>query len=192
MEEIKTFIENYIKDEYNANKSKTDVNVADDDYKELALKAYSYYHSIMPDMFGRGSFKQEKLNSQNEIFQKLNANKVLKTLPRTLFQIKHYKNPKLGDGLARFVTGKDLYACYASYTENTGNPLGYNKIFYVAQTDEGLKIIYDLIYDVVGLKWRHPVDMDTVQVINSGQFVETQKYHAPEEESSLKDYNGKK
>ncbi|UPT69989.1 MAG: hypothetical protein M0D53_12720 [Flavobacterium sp. JAD_PAG50586_2] len=191
MEEIKTFIENYIKDEYNANKSKTDVNVADDVYKDLALKAYSYYCPTVSNIFGRGT-TQEKMKGLSEMFQKAYANNVVKAVPRTLFQIKHYKNSKLGDGLARFVTGEDMYACYVSYTENTGRLLGYNQLYYVAQTDEGLKIIYSLTYGVNDLKWRHSHDLETTQVLTSGQLIAVEKYQEPEEESSLKDYNGEK
>ena len=37
--------------------------------------------------------------------------------------------------------------------------------------------------------WYHPVDLDTVTVIDEGQLITVEKYQATEEETSLADYN---
>lgn len=107
----------------------------------------------------------------------------------SLFQIKHYKNPVLGDALKRIVTGTNLYACYVSYPSKGGRDLYFSSIFYVAETNEEQKIMYEKSFNSDTGIWYHPVDLDTVTVIDEGKLIATEKYQAPEEATSLVDYN---
>ena len=95
----------------------------------------------------------------------------------------------MGEGLERWLTTDKLYTCYTSYTQKTGRPLGYNKLFYVAETAVGLKIIYDLTFGIKEPEWRHSHDLKINQVKNAGKLIAVEKYQAPEEATSLADYN---
>ncbi|MEC3874316.1 hypothetical protein [Chryseobacterium salviniae] len=188
MEKIKKFILSFIKDEFNCNKAKTDVAITDSNYENLKNKTQNYFHSVVPNSYGRGMSQEELLNDE-EIYQDLYRRNVTDAVPRTLFQIKQYKNPKLGEGLPRWLVNDDLFACYTSYTENTGRELGYNKLFYVAETNEGLKIIYDLTFGVKEPGWRHSHDLKINHVKDPGKLIAVEKYQVPEEANSLADYN---
>lgn len=187
MKKIKEFVESYIEAEFKANRGKYDIQISDLQYNDLEKNAYSFYHSINPDTFGRGGSIDNIVG--DEIWVNRYKKKYEKIIPRTLFQIKQYQNPKVGEGLARWLVDDELFACYTSYTENTGRELGYNKLFYVAKTDQGLKIIYDLTYGVKDPEWRHSHDLKINQVKNPGELIAVEKYQAPEEPNSLADYN---
>ncbi len=186
MKETKEFIENYIQAEFEANKGKYDVQTSDLKYNELEEDAYSFYHSINPDFFGRGGSIDHIIGDESWVKRYLK--KYEKIIPRTLFQIKQYKNPEVGEGLARWLVDDELFACYTSYTENNGSPLDYSTVFYVAQTNEGLKIIYKIRYESDEAEWRHSHDLKINQVVNPGKLIAVEKYQAPEEANSLADY----
>lgn len=186
---VKEFITAFIESEYDCNRNEYISSVTDEEFDVLKSRALTFYHSIESrNLFIRG-IAAENLQyftaEQIKAFEK----KSLDAVPRTLFQIKHYQNPTLGDVLKRIVVGNDLYACYVSYTEDTGSPLDYARIFYIANTDEGLKIIYYIRYNLRTFKWEHAHDLEAAQVLASGQLIEVEKYHAPEEKTSLEDYN---
>lgn len=187
MKEIKEFIENYIEAEFKTNKGKYDIQISDVLYNELEKNAYSFYHSINPDSFGRGGRIDNIIGDETWINRY--AKKYAKIIPRTLFQIKQYKNPKVGEGLERWLANDELFACYTSYTENNDLPLDYSTVFYVAQTNEGLKIIYKIRYESDVPEWRHSHDLKINQVVNRGKLIAVEKYQAPEETNSLADYN---
>lgn len=188
MEEIKNFIESFIKDEYTCNKANYDFSISDSEYEEMRLKVESYFHNVNSNEYWRG-LEEEDVQDLDIKMKDLYFKNVERAIPRTLFQIKQYKNPKVGEGLERWLVNDELFACYTSYTENTGRELGYNKLFYVAETNEGMKIIYDLTFGVKEPEWRHSHDLKINQVKNPGELIAVEKYQAPEEANSLADYN---
>lgn len=188
MEEIKNFISSFIKDEYICNKANYDFSISDDDYEKMRHKVKDYFHDANKQEYWRG-LEEEDVKDLDAKMKKLYYQNVERAIPRTLFQIKQYKNPKLGEGLARWLVNDELFACYTSYTEKTGRELGYNKLFYVAETNEGLKIIYDLTFGVKEPGWRHSHDLKINQVKDPGKLIAVEKYQAPEEAHSLADYN---
>ena len=185
MEEIKKIIEDYICIENKCLKAKWDIEKTDDEVSELNTRMQLFFHSIVAKIsLERTGY--EFTDDDDIIFAKKKYEKII---PRTLFQIKQYKNPKVGEGLERWLVNDELFACYTSYTENTGRELGYNKLFYVAETNEGMKIIYDLTFGVKEPEWRHSHDLKINQVKNPGELIAVEKYQAPEEANSLADYN---
>jgi hypothetical protein len=184
MENINKFIKEFIELEFNCHRLKWDISVTDQDVEAINKKLKTYFHPVIqPDLTRIGS------EFSNEVKIELAKKKLTKIHPRILFQIKHYINPKLGDALARFVTGKDIYACYLSYNQSGGRELYFSSIYFVSETNEGLKIIYTMSFDSKKGIWYHPNELDTTRVINLGKLIEVEKYQAPEEESSLLDYN---
>ncbi len=184
MKEIKQFIEQFIQAEFDFSYAEYSMEITDEECQKIADKAnafqyYPEYERVTP-------IEERKGNEQWE--QRYKA-KLEKIIPRTLFQIKHYENPVLGDALKRIVTGTDLYACYVSYPSNGGRDLYFSSIFYVAETNEGLKIIYEKSFNSDTGIWYHPVDLDTVTVIDEGKLIAVEKYQAPEEATSLADFN---
>jgi len=185
MQKIKEFIELFISNEYefNYNEYNTEVSNIECDKLAEAVNALFYY----PEYKRVSGIEERRGDAQWEQRYKL---RIEKTTPRSLFQIKHYQNPTLGDALKCIVTGNDLYACYVSYdSTGGGRELYFSSIFYVAETDQGLKIIYRKGFDSDKGVWYHPVDMDVTIVIDEGQLVAVEKYQAPEEATSLADYN---
>lgn len=184
MENIKQFIEQFIQAEYQFTRMKYDILISDEDCQTQAESNNNFYHTNNAPNDRRTG--REFRNDEKKAFAVTNKERAI---PRTLFQIKQYENPVLGDALKRIVTGKDLYACYVSYPSKGGRDLYFSSIFYVAETNEGQKIIYEKSFNSDTGVWYHPVDMDTVMVIDEGKLISVEKYLAPEEETSLADYN---
>ncbi|NQY30129.1 MAG: hypothetical protein HRT69_11745 [Flavobacteriaceae bacterium] len=187
MKEIKEFIKEFIQKEYLFNHAEYDMMVEDDECDEKANIVNNYFHEYNSPNYNRVTSIIERRG--NEKWENRYAKKMNKIIPRTLFQIKQYHSFELGDALQRIVTGKDLYACYVSYPSKGGRALYFSSIFYVSETNEGMKIIYEKSFDSDAGKWYHPVDVDVVTVISEGNLVAVEKYQTPEEETSLADYN---
>jgi hypothetical protein len=187
IEDIKKFIGDFIESEYKCEYAKWDITVSNEEYRSYENKAYSFMHTNRSNEFDRAGVLEDLLaDKEEELFA---LKKLKKIIPRTLFQIKHYQEPILGDALKRIVTGNDLFACYVSYPSNGGRDLYFSSIFYVAETNEGWKIIYRKSFNSDTGIWYHPVDMSQVTVIQEGKLIETEKYTAPVETNSLADYN---
>lgn len=189
MKEIKQFTEQFIQAEYDCKRTEYIGTFSDEEFNALQTNLFSFFHSRDSIHSEERGIAEENLQyfSEEEIkaFEKNSTD----AIPRTLFQIKHYENPILGDALKRIVTGNDLYACYVSYPSKGGRDLYFSSIFYVTETNEGMKIIYKKSFNSDTGVWYHPVDMDTVTVIDEGKLISVEKYQAPEEETSLADYN---
>ena len=189
MNKIKEFIDQFIESEYDCNRKEYLSSVTDGEFDLLKNKVLKFYHSRdSSNLFVRGIAEENLKYFSAEQIKSFEKNSI-DAIPRTLFQIKHYQEPILGDALKRIVTGNDLYACYLSYPSKGGRELYFSSIFYVSETNEGLKIIYEKSFNSDTGIWYHPVDMDVTTVIDEGKLIETEKYQAPEEATSLADYN---
>jgi hypothetical protein len=188
MEDIKEFINAFIKDEYICNKSNYNFSISDAEYEKMRLKVKSYFHTVNNQEYWRG-LEEDEVRELDAKMKDLYFQNVDRVVPRTLFQIKQYKNPKVGEGLERWLQTDELFACYTSYTEKNDMPLDYSTVFYVAYTDQGLKIVYKIRYDSDEPEWRHSHDLKINQVKKPGKLIVVEKYKAPEEATSLADYN---
>ncbi|MEW7277025.1 hypothetical protein ABW636_00340 [Aquimarina sp. 2201CG1-2-11] len=187
MDKIKEFIKDYINIENTGLIAKWDVTKTDEEVDVLANKLSVFLHSYLSETTIARTGLEFDLDDEEDVeFTKI---KMSKFVPRTLFQIKHYKNFELGYNLSQVVTGKDLYACYVSYPSEGGRDLYFSSIFYVSDTEEGRKIIYEKSFDSKKGEWYHPHEGEGLQVLDSGDLIAVEKYHAPEEETSLADYN---
>lgn len=189
MDKVKEFIKGFIESEYDCNRNEYIASVTDVEFNLLKDKAIKFYHSRdSGDLFNRGIEEENLQYFTAEQIKSFEKNSI-DAIPRTLFMIKHYQDPVLGDALKRIVTGNDLYACYVSYPSKGGRDLYFSSIFYVSETDEGLKIIYEKSFNSDTGIWYHPVDLSVATVIDEGQLIEVQKYTEPVEATSLADYN---
>ncbi|UUC45128.1 hypothetical protein [Flavobacterium cerinum] len=188
MEEIKNFITAFIQDEFTCNKANYDFSISDEEYEKMRLKVTAYFHTVNADEYWRG-LEGEDVQELDHTMKEVYFQNVKSAIPRSLFQIKQYKNPKVGEGLARWLTSDALFACYTSYTETNDLPLDYSTVFYVASTNEGFKIIYKIRYESDVPEWRHSHNLKINQVANPGKFIAVEKYQAPQEVNSLADYN---
>lgn len=188
MKDIKQFIEQFILDEYNCLRADYDFSIPDAAYEQLRLKASANFIEANKQDYWRG-LEEDDVADLDEDTKKMYAQNTDKTVPRILFQIKQYEKPKLGEGLPRWLTVDKLYACYTSYTEKSDEPIDYSTLFYVSETNEGLKIIYFIRYDSDEQEWRHSHGLKINQVKNAGKLIAVEKYQAPEEATSLADYN---
>lgn len=189
LKDIKEFIEHFIESEYDSNRNEYISSVTDEEFNILKGKELEFYHSHLSAYQSERGIAEENLKYFTDDQIKAFEKNSIDAIPRTLFQIKHYQNPTLGDGLKRIVTGNDLYACYVSYPSNGGRDLYFSSIFYIMETNQGLRIIYRKSFDSDNGVWYHPVGMDVTTVIQEGQHIETEKYVAPVEATSLEDYN---
>lgn len=189
MKHIKEFIDGFISQEFTCNKSEYDLSVSDDEYNASVNELITFNHSLTNHRSSARAISKEYSKYFDEEDLKLYAQNSEKAIPRTLFLIKQYKNSELGDALKRIVTGDELYACYTSYPSKGSRELYFSSIFYIAETNEGLKVIYEKSFDSDTGKWYHPVDMDVTTVISEGELVAVEKYQPPVEATSLADYN---
>jgi hypothetical protein len=184
LKNIKEFIEQFIKSEYEFNFAEYNMEVSDAECEEIAKKVNAL---IYDSKYERATSIEERKG--NEQWEQRYKKKLEKIIPRALFQIKHYQNSILGDALKRVVTGNDLYACYVGYHLNVERDLFFSSIFYVSETNEGLKIIYSKMFNDEKGIWYHSHDLEAAQVLNPGKLIEVEKYLSPVETTSLADYN---
>lgn len=192
---IKDFILEFIKNEFVSQKANIDFNISDNEYKKIINKTNGYFHSYFP-FYPSERNRSIELLKKDEIALLIYPKKILNLNPRTLFQIKQYRNPTIGDGKKNLVTTNELWACFVSSvegTELTGRQLGYDTIFYVAHTNEGFKIIDYILYSKKHNVWDNPLDesenYQISKVIQPGTLVETEKYIEPEDPYCLADFN---
>lgn len=182
---IEKFTRNFIQEEFKFTTMKYDISVNDIECQSQAKIINDFFHTNNSANYKRTG--REFRDESKKEFALINKKRAI---PRTLFQIKHYQNPILGDALKRIVTGNDLYACYVSYPSKGDRELYFSSIFYISETNEGLKIIYEKSFDSNKGVWYHPVvDMDVTTVLDEGELIEIEKYQASEEATSLVDYN---
>lgn len=185
MKEIKEFIEAYINNEFQFTIMKYDILVNDEECEIQAKIINNFFHTRNPT-----NYRRTGIEFKDETKKALAVTNKKKAIPRTLFQIKHYQDPLLRDAIKHIVIGNDLYACYVSYPSKEGRDLYFSSIFYVSETNEGLKIIFrKSINSDTGRVWYRTVDLVVETVIEEGKLIEVEKYKAPEEATSLADYN---
>ncbi|WP_196887659.1 hypothetical protein [Aureivirga sp. CE67] len=204
MGNILKFIDKYLCSENELLLDSYDYNVSEEQFEIKENIIYeNFHHSIL----GNSLFCRQ-IDDEDDAYEvELSSKSREKIIKRTLFQIKHYQDPKMGDLLERhckgswldkefkndpdvttnFIDSKNIWACYVSHSEDFDKPLSYSRIYYVANTEKGLKII-DYNRFVQG-KWEHQADTDVMDIINPGTLISVEKYQAPEEEMSLMDYN---
>lgn len=180
------FINQFSHLEFTANRAKYDINVSDSEYSQLALAAYHCYHPSVPNPYGRGMTVTDL--EEDPDWAALCRAKIPKIKERVLFQVRKYENALIGEALGRSVTSKDLYGCLLSYDQDAGRPLFLSSEYFVAETPDGLKIIYDRSFNTKDGTWSHSHDHAPTRVEDPGTLVEVQNFVAPEDEASLKEY----
>ncbi|WP_196887667.1 hypothetical protein [Aureivirga sp. CE67] len=187
MEKIYNFITEFVRNDYEIHRTKYDISLSDENHDKLSTKLNSYIHPYLNYNQNRVRKVASVLNDQ--VYLNRFSRKINKIIPRTLFQIKHYQHPELGSSLESIIKDDDLWACYLSYDQQGGRDLYFSSIFFVANTNKGLKIIYKMSFDSDNGEWYHPHNGEVLQVLNPGTLISVEKYQAPEEETSLMDYN---
>ena len=191
MEKIIEYIDNFLETEYLANQLKWDLSIPDEEAIPQGKKVAAFFHNIYPkSSYGRteGLFDDEDFRD----FAPIKQSRVQK---RTLFQIKKYQNPECGEVLQRYIKNDIVYLCFTGYDEKLKNRAdAYSSIFVVAETDEGLKIINSLFFHKGEVTFTLSPESDTelrklYHVLNPGTLVEVKKFQAPDEETSLNEYN---
>ncbi len=118
--------------------------------------------------FGRGSATPEDLKDGERFLNRIK--------PRTLFQVKHYRHPELGE-LHRFYASPWL----------VGYSLGYGSSFFVAKVDGEWKIVsrYAPARGGEKVEWEHESGM---RLTTLGELTGTEKLTPPERAAHLADY----
>ncbi len=185
MENILKLVRAFIDDEYVSTRSRYDLELSDKNQIAASnVRMKKYFHEIMEDFINKYNRTRIDLGEKSLLIYK----KPEKVIKRTLFQIKKYENPTCGDVIKRVLKDNVIYLCYTSSDEKyEDSKIRYGRIFVVANTNEGMKIItYFLFKDG---KLDQPDDYEPNHITNLGTLVEKRKFQAPEEENSLTDYN---
>lgn len=173
---VKTFIQDFTQSEYKYEYTKWDMPKNNERYEVYRNRTYSFvYPYPSSDIIGMfNSFLVEKEDKMSR------SQKLKKLTPRTLFKIEHYRDFNLQGTSKGIVTGNDLYACYVSYPSTWPDEFLFSSIFYIADTDEGMRIIYRKRFNSDS-GWYHPDNMIHLKIIDEGKLVEIQKYNEPQE-----------
>jgi hypothetical protein len=187
MEEIKYFFDAFLEDEFQCLKEQYNMDVEDSEYEVLREKVEQYFIHNNIGLYDRGVEIDEMEEDIEELLPHF-GKKRDSIQKRTLFQIKKYKGPILGEALQRFITNNILYVGYTSYSQASDIPLYYAQLYYVMQLDSDHKIIYQQFYNLRDKKWEHSSELESIQVLDPGTLIEVKKITPPLEESSLTDY----
>ncbi|GAA3620969.1 hypothetical protein [Flavivirga jejuensis] len=185
MKQMKAFIDSFLKFEFESNRMRYDESISDAECKKFDSTIHNYTHTIIDVIdIGRSEGELEKYRFKELI--KVNLEKVQK---RSLFQIKKYESPKCGDVIKRVLKEDVIYLCYTGDSEKDEDYESmYSMIYVVAESDEGLKIVsYFFWEEDEGLE--EVGDYTPSHIPKLGKLVGVEKYLAPEESSSLADYN---
>lgn len=134
--EAKEFIEQFIDDEYKA----LYIRFSEPDYdKYIEQTRYlqpKYYSGNLTDILSRSAYLTP------EEFLEVKESQLASLKPRTLFQIRLFKHPKL----------KVIAACYVSSSHIYLKGTGYYDCFFIAKYADGIKIFseYHLCTDCSG------------------------------------------
>jgi hypothetical protein len=185
MNEIIRFIEDFHRTEYELTTSRFKLDISDEEQENMCNEKMSlFFHSLI------NSSISHYLRGKNDLSDKslLVYKKPERVQKRILFQIKEYKDPDCGEVIKRYIQGNSIFLCYTSEDEiNEDDGLQFSRVFVVADTDEGLKILYYYFYNKGRLEQMH--DYEPEYINNPGKLIKVNKLQAPEEEISLSDYN---
>ena len=189
MKKIKKFVDEFIDLEYKCTKAKFDLSISHSQHKmQYEDKVTPFFHSILVNVdYGRG-IRFDSFYDKEDCLRKMS-----KTRKRLLFQIKKFENPTLGFALNRIVKSNILYRFDVSYDQETPTEFsGISSGFYIIETDEGLKIIYDKSFNIRQnnkAKWTHPHKGTQLHVQKEGKLLEVLKIQEPIDPTSLLEYN---
>lgn len=183
MDEVIKYIEEFVKSEYETNDARYDVSVDDLSYLQIAEKTESFFHSTAAKKYARTG---REFSSEMHILSSERNRE--RHVVRTIFQIKSYEGSIFGSILKKHVTGNLVYSADVSYDQRSRRPLYYANRYYMADTDEGLKIIYFKVYEIEPPVWVDAHDFEPKKVLKDGILKEVVKINPPEFEPCLKDY----
>ena len=188
IQDVKTFLEAFGKEEYISNVKALDLNITKEIYEEKYDIPYGKYFAkggkTIPYeakiLIEEDGYTEEDLKEWQEAFYE-----------RFVFQIIEYKNPKLGSELKeQFPNVETAYRCMVSNSTKTSMPkLSICDAYFVVQIQGEFKIIYSEYFDKRQSKFTKPNDWTPIHILNFGKVVNVESYITPEEESSLKIYN---
>jgi hypothetical protein len=177
MELVLKFFNDFLEAEHRSTVAIFSKEVSDDECKGLTDRTKSFIHSLV-------KYQHERSGAEFDVdmaeFSEMNRANAVK---RQLFLVKAYRNPVYGDALRRVVVGDRLYGLYCSYSMKARRKPGYSQLFFVADTDEGLRVVY--LKRFVDAKWNEMHGYGPMQVADAGEAVECVKLHAPEDPESL-------
>ncbi|WP_028973181.1 hypothetical protein [Spirochaeta cellobiosiphila] len=184
MEQVQSFIESFLTYESESNKMRYNENISDEECKVYDSVIHDYIHTIFNDIgIGRSEGEFDKYRFKTLI--KVNLENVQK---RPFYQIRKYENPKCGDVIKRVLSEEIIYLCYTGSDKTVKKGKSkYHRIFIVAETDEGLKIIS--YFRWVDGEYEQLDRYEPTHIKDLGKLVGVEKYLAPEEATSLADYN---
>lgn len=185
MDLIRDFINDFVGDEYVSTRSRYDVNINDEEQmSSVGIRMARYFHDLMSSSLSTYHRKSIDLGEKSLIKYK----KPEKVQKRPLYQIRKYEKPKCGDVIKRVLSEEVIYLCYTGHDEVVKKGKSkYRRIFIVAQTDEGLKIIS--YFRWVDGEYEQLDRYEPTHIKDLGKLVGVEKFIAPEEETSLADYN---
>ncbi len=183
MNDIAKYIEEFVKKEYEINLARYNQKIDDSTYEEMAKVLENFFHSATVKKYRRTG---REFSSEMHILSSQRNSE--RHVVRTVFQVKSYKDFLLGSSLSENVIGDLMYTADTSYDQQSKRPLYYANKYYLAETNEGLKIVYYKVYEIDPPIWVDSHDFEPEKVLRDGTLIDVFKISPPEYEPSLKDY----
>jgi hypothetical protein len=186
MNQILNLIQDFVKKDFVCNKSRYDFQSNEVEYGQYVAQARAFFHNILPNPYNKWGIKAKNLNDPSWVAQYKKDSE--SSIQRTPFQIRHYRSPQLGDVLREKIKSDELWGCLCSYHMDTGAELDIDCMYFVAETSDGLKIVYDWAFDSKKTSWRQTHDYLPTRVEHAGTLVEVLNLQPPAEPASLGEY----
>lgn len=184
MKSVFELVNSFLEAELKANQSKWNLDLPDEDVKEISEACQEYCHSILGKITNG---RAENMFDDDDV-RNFAPTKLSRAQKRPLYQIRKYENPKFGDVIKRVLKENVIYLCYTGNDEAVKKGKSkYRRVFVVAETDEGLKIVSYFRWSDSELEQRSDYTPTHINKLNN--VVGVEKYIAPEEGTSLADYN---
>ena len=186
MDKINAFLADFVNQDYKCNLNRFNTTLTEAEYKVLEGNAREFFWKGLPNPYNGWGIDQENLGDPEGL--KRDEKKVNQTLQRTLFQIRHYRSPQLGDVLREKIKTDELWGCLCSYHIDNGMELDIAYMYFIAETEQGLKIIYKWGFEPEKQSWCQTHDHLPTRVEHAGTLVEVLNLQPPVELASLGEY----
>lgn len=186
MDKVFHFIQEFVQKDYACNKDRYNFQSNEVEYGQYVIEARAFFHDILPNPYNRWGIKAKNLGDPSWVAQY--EKDFENSIQRTPFQIRHYQSPQVGEVLREKMITNELWGCLCSYHMVTGSELDIDCMYFVAETPQGLKIVYDWAFDSKKTSWRQTHDFLPTRVEHAGTLVEVLNLQPPIELASLGEY----
>ncbi len=188
MQRVLAFLNAFTETEYRVTMTRYDPSL-DEQQQEAGVRVLlNFYHSV--DELSLGRYTRTRLDLSDKSLHVYKRPEQVRR--RVIFQVRRHHKPKLGEGFRRHVRSDEIYACYAGYDRGGDgfSSLSFCDVYFAAETDEGLRILYHYSYSSTHGGWSHPCLLEHLQVHAPGRLMEVHRLTPPSDsKENLEEYH---